>query len=510
MDQNVFQNIKQYLGHKFLTYILNMNFNPGAQFNEIAFSAQQLGVLSSLNIIITNSRIQFIHNGGFGDGAIFNLAEYVDDFNIFRAKCGGKIPQMLDEDPVNLYLKKLAIKFYPILLIKTEFSNFFTHMPFRLTSSDYKEFSKLVKNDVLNNLTNDGEDFEHRFSLQLSNGTKIVMQVSTACSNLISRSFQNTCLRMRYELSDLLAEIDRNILILRNLAAGQETSFSSFIGIKGLHFENFNEIQYSNFILRQIDGHENPNTHINGTLCQHNDGDSEYSTGSVLEIIHSIKGEQLKEDASLAMSQKFYEEQSFVLERLKFALVFSLEADKGIQPSFTENAFPLVQVGNYAVIGKHPEIYSKIQIEKIKEIKDWYETLSTTDWDYVKVPIKRLSFAIFERNLPEDSILDTFIAWEGMFSEAFETTLKVTGSLAKYLYPITERKEKLKRLKELYELRSDLAHGKKNRKFKESEFGKVRAEVISIGLTCLKKLLHDPSLLPLTPSERVTTIMILT
>lgn len=126
--------------------------------------------------------------------------------------------------------------------------------------------------------------------------------------------------------------------------------------------------------------------------------------------------------------------------------------------------------------------------------------------------MNRLEYAIFERNNLEDSIVDAIIAWEGMFSEAFETTFKVTGSLSKFLNCSENPKEFHKKLKNLYNLRSVIVHGKDDKSAKkrleQSEIEKTRNEVIKIALDCLYKLLNDDNLIKMTASERVNHILL--
>lgn len=97
-----------------------------------------------------------------------------------------------------------------------------------------------------------------------------------------------------------------------------------------------------------------------------------------------------------------------------------------------------------------------------------------------------------------------------MFSQAYETTFKVTGSLAKYLSDSANRPEMLKRLKGLYDLRSNLVHGKASKDSSKEDIESIRSEVVRIGLNCLKKLLQDDRLLLMSPTERVNDLLVLT
>ena len=92
-----------------------------------------------------------------------------------------------------------------------------------------------------------------------------------------------------------------------------------------------------------------------------------------------------------------------------------------------------------------------------------FKQFSDVNLEHINIPLQRLKNAIFERSHPEDAIVDAIIAWEGMFSEAFETSFKVTASMAKYLAEPADRDEFYQRLRKLYALRSDIVHGKKSK-----------------------------------------------
>src|SRR5205085_2674333 len=90
---------------------------------------------------------------------------------------------------------------------------------------------------------------------------------------------------------------------------------------------------------------------------------------------------------------------------------------------------------------------SIIDTKNCKEIKDWLALLKKSDLSHLKVSLKRLQYAIFERRETEDALLDAFIAWESMFSGKTETVFQVTGSIAKFLKENYEERELfLKRL----------------------------------------------------------------
>ncbi|MCJ7432336.1 MAG: HEPN domain-containing protein, partial [Anaerolineales bacterium] len=154
--------------------------------------------------------------------------------------------------------------------------------------------------------------------------------------------------------------------------------------------------------------------------------------------------------------------------------------------------------GNYILID---------EATKVKMV-EWYGILNNKDLKQVRTPLKRLQYAIFERNNPEDAIVDAIIAWEGMFSERFETTFKVTGSIAKILRSGSERDEFFGRLKNLYDLRSNLVHGGTSKLLKKENIQDIRAEVINIGLECVMKIISNDRLLSMSSEERIKAILV--
>ncbi|WP_233357964.1 hypothetical protein, partial [Vibrio cholerae] len=68
--------------------------------------------------------------------------------------------------------------------------------------SDYESFISLVKGDILNKITNEKDGFEYAFTFKTIDGIEFYTQVCTACSIIVSRSFQNACNKMSYSLND--------------------------------------------------------------------------------------------------------------------------------------------------------------------------------------------------------------------------------------------------------------------------------------------------------------------
>ncbi len=509
MDKQQFQIIKQHIGIKLLNYILNSDeITESKDYGNYAFTNEQKTVLDDLSKILKEIQIHQINQEGFGNELEYYLNRIdmtgQNIFNHYRILSGGAIKTMTDTDKLLEFLVNIFYREYPKLILKSSNTVEFHYFNVSITNEEYTQISNLIKEDDIDKITNKKYEPKNEYSLTFTTDNQLCIsaQISILPSTIITRSFQNACNKMHYSQDDIIEEIKFNLALLRNLANDEMVEYSTFIGIKGLIFEGFNEIDFNGACLRQLDYVSNPSIHTHRIAMKYSDKLS----GHVFEIKHTTKIRDLEPTYRNTTSGKEYEVQNKIIEALKFAIAFTLNADTGFTQSFTEPGFPLIQVGNYSTGEKRNTRLLTIEISDLNEIQEWFNYLIDIDLDHVRTPLKRLAYAI-ERSNSEDAIVDAIIAWEGMFSEAFETTFKVTGSITKYLRD-TDREEFLSRLKKLYNLRSEIVHGASSKLLDKEDINDLRAEVISIGLACFSKLLKDKILLKMLPAERVKYILV--
>lgn len=514
MNKSQFQQLKQYVGPDLLNYILNCDHISGkSDYDQLALSPDQIGILDNLHQKIQQCRIQFIVQGGYGDGVDFHLRQITSNgtslFNHYRQICGGQLTSPRSTDPLVSYLQEICIREYPNLLMKSSDSSFWSPlMGMNLGLSNFNEFIRLVKDDVLDQITNKRDGLEYAFQFTTTDGLEFSTQVCTACSAIITRSFYDSCNRMDYSLHSVLGAIELNIEVLRRLANGQQATYSSFIGIRGLRFRGFAAIELPGATLRQFRDNANPGMHTGRTVVSHSDGEAPEYSGHVLEIFHSTEISSNNGATNSGNSRETNQFQEDILQKLRFSAVFATFADHGPVPTFYEVGFPLISLGNYGLCGGSPGDYIEIDEAVREKLIEWYAVLNNKNLEKVHTPLKRLQYAIFERRNPEDAIVDAVIAWEGLFSEAFETTFKVTGSMAKFLRSGQQRKAFFLRLKKLYNLRSELVHGGTSTLLKNENIQNVRSEVINIGLECVTKIISDDRLLSMDSGERIRSILV--
>lgn len=514
MDGSQFQQLKQYVGAALLNYALNRtDIVYQSSFESLTINDKQICVLEHIHQTIQECRLTHIFRGGYGDGVGYMLGELFHNgesiFNYYRMSCDGVAESPTSDDPVIMHIQTLCIRNYPNMLIKSVGNHRFpVIINTNVGINNDSTFVTLIKNDLLNKITNDRDGLDYRFEFTMADGIQICMQVCTACATLITRAFYDACNRMDYSLHSVLKTIEKYVGVLRELAAGNTVQYSGFVGIRGVLFAGFSEIAFDGAALREYGGTNNPGLHTDRTVRSHPGEHCKYS-GHVLEVLHSTRIQSLSSHTNVTNSEKVNVFQLDVVDKMLYSMIFSCECTRGPTASFSEIAFPLINPGNYSSSDQRQNHYLLIDELAKDNVKIWFNILRSKPLDSVKIPLHRLSYAIFRRKNAEDAILDAVIAWEGMFSGASETAFKVTASLAKYLSGPEERIEFLSRLQKLYRLRSALVHGTANSLLQQESVSDLRREVVGIGLRCLKKLLSDEELFPMSPQERVKYLLVL-
>ena len=513
MDQGQYQILKQYVGLDLIEFVLNFQrkISDSDLLIDLALNPQQISVLNALDSLIQSCRIKFITDGGFGNDVRLMLkvsgidvASYLHDL---RKQSGGNVQGVNhNSDPIKQVICDQALKYYPLLLLNP----IDEQNRFNLFSIDHtisQGLVELVQGDVLVKLTNGKSNLDAQFEVNTDIGIQEQSQVISMPEVLLSRAFANCCARMKYEMSDFLIEVESLIENLRFLAKFGRMEFSSFLGFRGLYFDGFDEIDFGDAIVRQLKWKSNPGKLTALTFSTHSDGNSNKSIGAIAELKHKTERIALGNRPGSCVDGTVYRAQQCFVDRFLMAIVLHLKKDRGISRSGTDIGFPLGFSG-LSWSERYPSeiiILSKADIDPVKE---WMELLTDPVADAVSIAVRRLLKCVYERDNPEDGLIDAFIAWEAMFTASSETTFRVTGSLVKYLYAVGERADQLKRLKKLYKLRSGLVHGSGS-KLSSEEISKARVDAFEVALNALSKLLKEPSMLKMKPEERTEELLII-
>ncbi|OQP62774.1 hypothetical protein A3860_26020 [Niastella vici] len=513
MDLNTFFNIRRRVGTLFLQYVLNCDrqITDESSLEELDFSNQQIGILSELRGLIKKSERTSASSPLYDVSTLFIINGLTKEsrFNELRKMCGGEILTIHSTDAIENFIFEYAIKIYPVLLfMPNEEYHFHQWVHTNQVMQESISFIKLLKKDpTLSKLVVSDESYS-RFIYLLDNGALVSSTEPTIIVDFIYRCFINCCYRMDFAPARLIQEIRSNLEILKKIALGEEFEYSCFRGLYGMGIRKMESFEcYHNVVIRPISSLENPLFCIRKTASiLGNDGGV---IGAILELKQKTKGISTpKGNISSTFTSPALTE---IISLLKFSIVFSTGI---VSAPFNETFYDISLPLHSSLLNSREMTQGTTTIidsENCTEIISWLELLKKNDLGHLKVPLKRLQYAIFERLDPEDSLLDAFIAWEGIFSSKFETTFQVTGAIAKFLEENPAKRQAFfKRLQHLYSLRSFIAHGepREHKETKGENIHDIRNEVIAIAVNCLKKLLQTPELLKLRPKERVKTLLV--
>jgi len=519
------------VGEKFLQYVLNYN-EPIVRLkkdHEYRFNKQQIEVIKRIESLIHKCEITSTQN--LHSTIKQHLFNFGKDFNNMRIHCGGILIHESDDNKILNYILEKATEYYPcLLLIEEKKSIFFnnnhlTHY-FLFNKEEGKYVYNLIADDKdFHNISLDNEDAFFSFiNYKLESNISVICHKYSFLSNFIIRSFHNCCYRTKYDMQSFLEEIKYQFSCLKKIAKGELVEISNFCGIYGLKLDGIDEYELSeNIIIRNINETNNPGIK-NTTSIGSSGSRPKQIIGCTLEFktklnptnekakIHSL-------DSTIVLGnndEHSKNENSDIFEKLIFkfisATVISMKSIYApFNVSFIDKDAPLSSLPS-TINEKTYSSLSFFKNQELDEIKEWFELLDDIDLNYISLTLRRITIAIYGREQPLDSILDTFIAWETMFSSKISTTNSVITSIKSILDRSDYRISKT-RLSKLYGLRSNIVHGshKKHELLNVENSRKqieiIKMEVIEISIIILKELIKDKSLLLKTPKERVEILL---
>ena len=503
MNKEQYEIIKDYFGIKFIQYIINYSddINGETKFEELKLNEEQRRVLIDLISIQRQCREAHISQGHSGDGFEFWITQiepYI--LNNFRRRCGGNIPQVEKGDSVFEFLSDLLIQSYPYLLIKPKYKGIFLKYLFPSSNLFRRLLEKseaLIKEDILNKLTNKKDKLDYAFQFELSNGHKIDEQISLFPEIIIRRAFQNSCNQMNYTLENCLNELKLLLKNLRDLAERKTIKISHFVGLKGIHLKN--KIEIDDVSIYPLDSIDNPGLHTS-RIASYSDNKL---FGAVACTKISVKTvEQKKEKISRDIfSIEEGQQAGKLIKRINLALFLSTNKNIGIASCFSESGFSL-HYGGYSFSSNPSYGYHTLDSRNFNLFLSWLRKIDAPTYKKFQIAFDRLILILTGKRNPTDTVIDCVIVWESLFGEQGETTLKVCGSILKLL-DCEDKKDFYDKLKEVYNARSQLVHGDEsnlNKLFKKVKDSKKF--VCDVTRKCLVKLIDErPDLIRLSSSS---------
>ncbi|MBK8614753.1 MAG: hypothetical protein IPN85_15135 [Flavobacteriales bacterium] len=319
--------------------------------------------------------------------------------------------------------------------------------------------------------------------------------------------FAACCYRGNYSLPDFLKEVESGLEVLRAIASGSSVQVIYFKGIYGMRLDS-NAVHHlgDDTTLRNIDDLANPMTQ--GTMST---GTTEERSGILLGCVleHATNRRVLIDDSAQSWTISWGRFEKLADDFVMSVVLGGQHKRAPIGKTFTDIYVPLYS--HLPIVREH--VRGDITFHKAgwNRPARWFKLLRVVDVDRVRIPLQRIQAALYERSSPVDALLDFFIAWESMFSHKLSTTNSVVRSMEAMLVR-AGRPIPRKRLGELYGLRSEIVHGATDEATHEELLTPharqgVQDEACEVALIVLSELLKDSELLPLTPQQRVMSLL---
>lgn len=427
--------------------------------------------------------------------------------NKYNKICGGNYYLHTSTgDALFDYIADNIDKFYPKILTKK-----FIRNCDNLLNMD--ELIDIISKDDIFKLLKKSKENEYIIAASLfdkdgNRVDKIEKKLNTAFELFFSICFENCIYKLDISREALLEEVKEGIEFLRKLALRKSLSCSTFVGVHGIGFHNFSEIDLGDLIVRNIsnkDLTENLSLKTVAMILNHEDVKLYGVSIEGKHILKSIskKEKKLRDRYVDTVGETLLNEVMEKIEIFYFVILILKNKINCLEISFKSVGYYFKT--SYYIDGVYSGQSKLIPIyeNEIDEIKKMYHLimLNLKNKSIYNV-VHNLKLALLKGSDINDSIMSAFYAWESMFSQTNGTTKYICNAIAVYI----NRDEK--RINDLYDrYRSSRAHGELFKINKEENIYEIQNEVINIGIECFKKLIEDKELVKLNASTRARKLM---
>ena len=434
---------------------------------------------------------------------------------IIRKICGGIIPSINTTDIIEELVFKLAIEIYPNFLLKYD-DNFSIGLSSFMTSFFYfLEESKILQQEVLKDsslrqLFSDGTDSMNiQINYCVSSGYAGSIQLVQFPSLIVSKIFELMTLKQEFSIYDISKYTQLVISMYRELSSNKRIEISHFIGFENIGISNeitindtFGTIYgYNKNTIEKLPINLRPSLFNNQAYL-----------GFILETKFQYEIDlNIKLDEQWEFPDKFktsYKEIEDIQDNLALAFIFSNKEKLTSISHRWSCTFDLLNQGtSISWNDQHfhttnPTICSE---KEISNVSYWYNTITSTNDDKIKIAKHRLLSATSKRTTNLDSFIDGIIALENIFGHGSgEIGFKLSMGVAFLLEDDSENIKNLqKQVTRLYSDRSKVLHGAKILTIEEEKNNKEKT--LQILIDCLKHLYQNNELI--ADQERGKTII---
>ncbi len=299
-----------------------------------------------------------------------------------------------------------------------------------------------------------------------------------------------------------IAAVAQNLSDARCLAAGRVVKVPAILGLSNVSISGTDSIDLPGGLLRKVlPGDE-------AFIPPHVKVDALLVLDAPMKIAHKGKHPNDSEGHSddvwrraSEMMQKWRQSQQWDVDchRLAFMLADRETHRSGVIQVLQAAINPLQ--GHVSISWNDGNSYTtaselKIEAGRVGEIAHWVEQVTSHHPRSLRVAMRRILSAASSRTDPSDALVDAVLAWENIFSDSPETSLRVCGSLSLLLEPVNREKRRglLKELNDIYATRSAIVHG--NAKEPTDEVVRKHGDrALAVAVEAMRRLYVNPDLL---------------
>jgi len=510
------------LGHSIIAYILNITEENAIKLFKKRFDLNhtQTKVLTSYIDKLQSIKSQNLDQEDSKWIIIDQLSNSITKdnehlLNHYRRACGGIIPSIDTSDTIVKLVFKLAIEAYPNFLLKSN-DNFNIGLSPHMTSLFYSlEESKILEEEILKDsslkqlFSNGTDSINTKINYCASSGLAGSIQLIVFPSLIVSKIFELMTLKYEFSINDISKYTILVISMYRELSNNKRIKIPYFIGFENIGISNgitindaFGTIyRYTKNTIEKLPINLRPSLFNN----------QEY-LGFILETKFQYEIDlNTKLDKNWKFPDKFktsHKEIEPIQDNLALAFIFSSKEKLTSISHRWSCTFDLLNQGtSISLYDRHfhtsnPTIYSE---KEIRNVSYWYNIITKTNDDKIKIAKHRLLSATSKRTTNLDSFIDGIIALENIFGHGSgEIGFKLSMGVAFLLKDDSENiKELQKTVNKLYADRSKVLHGAIILTFEEEKNNKEK--ILQILIDCLKYLYQNNKLID--DRERGKTII---
>lgn len=443
--------------------------------------------------------------------------------NILRQYAGGSLAALPTQDPVTLPLASLMRDIYPLMLLP----GIDPRDPFPLSHAQYSLYNNPSRKQSLDAIRDDPDlsrlivdEDEGQSWVTRSTGGGGTIDLNLLPSLLITGAWWRCHLYRDHSVESLTSNLTDLVNLLRSALRGDKCEVTILVGLVGVIGPENNEVELPYGRFRSIRESEREMVGLKGGISHTVAGEevkSSYSGDAVLEVRIPYSLEVEREAPSLEHFEQRHKSSNYArvdeyINDLQLAFILTQTSDTSADDTFT-----LIPVWRMAL---DPLLWSPMQgvgdptrwssivprrvtADRSNELSDWAHRIHTHSTDSIGIAKRRIVSASLARTDAVDSLVDLVVAWENLFGQGPELTLRISASLAWLLgQGVGERRSIQSQVATIYGIRSRILHGSR-KKVSPQELVTNLATARDLTRRAMRTILRDrPELLGMDASSR--------